>query len=300
MEIKENAFFLTFFQNLCFFKDFKIMKKKKTTVVYDFQHLANRTEKYAKMSFTSISTVPHQHLDFYEIILITKGEFEHTLGNVTTTLPTGTLAVFKPGVTHQLFTKPFQSTHFTLCIEKHFFERYVTRVFPSFDLDDFSDYISKPLDKERAKYIEYLASTSQDMANTSNADDILYLCLSDFTHRNDTLDCNAYIADIIHKLNSQLYMNMSVKEICDSYPYSQSLLLRQFKKLTGMTMVEYKAQQKLKYACLLLEETTEKVIDIATSLHYDSLSYFLHAFKKQYGMTPSEYRKSLNKTSASK
>ena len=276
------------------------MKKKKTTVIYDFQHLANRTEKFAKMSFTSISTVPHQHLDFYEIILVTKGTFEHTLGNITTSFPTGTVAIFKPGVTHQLFTEPFQSTHFTLCIERHFFERYVARVFPSFDLNDFSDYISKPLDKEKAKYIEHLASSSQNIAHTSNAEDILYLCLSDFTHRNDTLDCNTYIADIIHKLDSQLYMNMSVKEICDSYPYSQSLLLRQFKKLTGMTMVEYKAQQKLKYACLLLKETNEKVIDIATSLHYDSLSYFLHAFKKQYGVTPSEYRKNLEKISASK
>lgn len=65
-------------------------------------------------------------------------------------------------------------------------------------------------------------------------------------------------------------------------------------------MVEYKAQQKLKYACLLLEETNEKVIDIATSLHYDSLSYFLHAFKKQYGMTPSEYRRNLEKATAGK
>lgn len=271
------------------------MKKKKTTVIYDFQHLANKTEKFAKMSFTSISTVPHQHLDFYEIVLVTKGEFEHTLGNLTTPFPTGTVALFKPGVTHQLFTEPFQSTHFTLCIEKHFFERYIARVFPTFDLNDFADYISKPLAKEKAKFIEYLASSSRDTTHTSNADDILYLCLSDFTHYNDTLDCNTYIADIIHKLDSQLYMNMSVKEICALYPYSQSLLLREFKKLTGMTMVEYKAQQKLKYACLLLDETNTKIIDIAASLHYDSLSYFLHAFKKQYGMTPTEYRKNLKK-----
>lgn len=267
------------------------MSKKRTTVIYDFQHLANKTDKYAKMSFTSISTVPHQHFDFYEIILITKGEFEHTLRDVTTIFPTGTLALFKPGVTHQLFTEPFQSTHFTLCIEQHFFERYVHRVFPTFDLNSFSDFISKPIAKEKAKFIEHLANTSRDTTYIANANDILYLCLSDFTHHNDTLDCNTYITEIIHRLDSQLYMNMSVKEICALYPYSQSLLLRQFKKLTGMTMVEYKAQQKLKYACLLLIETEIKVIEIANSLHYDSLSYFLHAFKKQYGITPSEYRK---------
>ena len=123
---------------------------------------------------------------------------------------------------------------------------------------------------------------------------MIFLCVSDFVQPSEVLDCNTYISEIIHKLNTQVYMNMSVKEICDYYPYSQSLLLRQFKKLTGMTMVEYKAQQKMKYACQLLKETNMKVIEISNTLHYDSLSYFLHAFKKEYHMTPSEYRKQSN------
>ena len=62
-----------------------------------------------------------------------------------------------------------------------------------------------------------------------------------------------------------------------------------------MTIVEYKAQQKMNYACQLLTETDAKVIEIATSLQYDSLSYFLNAFKKMYGMTPTEYRKNGSK-----
>lgn len=283
---------------MCFFSD-KIggrMNKKKTTVIYDFQHLANRVGKFAKLSFSSISTVPHHHLDFYEIIFITKGEFEHTLGSNTTVLPAGTVALFKPGVTHQLFTEPFQSTHFTLCVEKHSFERYIAKVFPEFDLNSFTDYISRPVGKEKMKYMEYLGTTFQGTVQTSNADELLFLCITDFMHKNEVLDCNTYITEIIHKLNTQLYMNMSVKDICDLYPYSQSLLLRQFKKLTGMTMVEYKAQQKMKYACQLLKETNMKVIEISNTLHYDSLSYFLHAFKKQYDMTPSEYRKQLTQS----
>ena len=86
-------------------------------------------------------------------------------------------------------------------------------------------------------------------------------------------------------------MNLSVKEICEHYPYSQSMLLRQFKKLTGMTMVEYKAEQKMKFACQLLSMSDMKIIDIASTLQYNSLSYFLHAFKEAFDMTPSEYRK---------
>ena len=90
-------------------------------------------------------------------------------------------------------------------------------------------------------------------------------------------------------------MNTSIKDICSYYPYSQTMLLRQFKKLTGMTMVEYKAEQKLKYACQLLTNSEAKVIQIATLLEYNSLSHFLCSFKDKYGMTPSEYRKKYQK-----
>ena len=123
------------------------------------------------------------------------------------------------------------------------------------------------------------------------ANEILFVLISDFLYDNGPLDCNTYVADIVQKLNNQLYINASVKEICSQYPYSQTMLLKEFKKLTGLTIVEYKAQQKMKFACQLLTESDQTVIQVATSLQYDSLSYFVTTFKKNYGMTPSEYRK---------
>ena len=273
------------------------MTKKNTAIICDFHHLRNASKSYAGIVFESLSSVKHQHLDFYEIILITAGEWEHTIGNTTTTLPTGTLLLFKPGATHQLFTEPFKSTHFVICIEQHYFERYVSRIFPAFDTSEFTDYISKPISKEKMNYIVYLGTRlcKNEGPFLSMADEILFLCISDFMYHNDSPHCDTYIVEIIQKLNNQLYMNTSVKDICSHYPYSQSMLLRQFKKLTGMTMVEYKSKQKMKFACQLLTETNSRIIDIASTLQYNSLSYFLHAFKEEFGMTPSEYRKKYHK-----
>lgn len=272
------------------------MSKKRTTAIYNFRDLRNVSSGYGGISFESVSGVMHHHNDFYELILLTSGEWQHTIENTTTALPAGTLLLFKPGVTHKLFTEPFKSTHFVICIEQHYFEKYVNRVFPDFDLEDFSEYLSKPINKEKSKYVEYLGSSicKNTKLVQAMADEILYLLISDFMYSDGPLDCNTYVADIVQKLNNQLYMNTSVKDICSQYPYSQSMLLREFKKLTGMTIVEYKAQQKMNYACQLLTETNAKVIEIATSLQYDSLSYFLNAFKKMYGMTPTEYRKNAN------
>ena len=261
--------------------------------IYKYESLHSTFEGYGGISFQSASTAVHQHADFYELILITEGEWQNRTKALTNTMTTGTLALFKPGVVHQLFTEPFESTHFVICIEQTFFEDFLKRVFPTFDIDSLSDCTSKALGKEKTKYIEYLGTTlvKNSRPSPSTADEILFLCISDFAYRTSTLNCDAHVADIIEKLNNQLYMYTSVEEICAQYPYSKPMLLRQFKRLTGYTIVEYKAQQKMKHACSLLAKSELKIIDIAVTLGYDSLSYFLRAFKKQYGITPSEYRK---------
>ncbi len=261
--------------------------------ITSYKSIRNVFKGYAGMTFETTSSVIHQHLDFYELILVTQGEWQNRMDAVTNTMLTGTLALFKPGVTHQMFTESSQNTHFVICVEQEYFETFVRQSFPLFDLENLSDCTSKIVSKEKCKYIEYLGNTLCKGSHPihSMADEILYLCLSDFTYNLETYDCDTHIADIIQKLNNQLYMLTSVEDICANYPYSQSTLQKQFKKITGLTIAGYKAQQKMKYAATLLAETHSSVLNIATTLGYDSLSYFLHAFKKQYGITPSEYRK---------
>lgn len=269
------------------------MSKKRTAAIYNFRDLRSISGGFAGFSMETVSTIMHHHNDFYELMLITSGEWQHTIDNTTSTLPTGTLALFKPGVTHKLFTEPFKSTHFVMCIEQNYFEKYINRAFPDFDYNSFSQWISKPISREKLRYVEHVGATmcKSNKPIPAMANEILLLLISDFLYDNGTLDCNTYVADIVQKLNNQFYINASVKEICSQYPYSQTMLLKEFKKLTGLTIVEYKTQQKMKFACQLLTESDQTVIQVATSLQYDSLSYFVTTFKKNYGMTPSEYRK---------
>ncbi len=261
--------------------------------IYDFTHLGRHYSTFGGFSFEHISTVKHHHLDFYEIILIISGEFLHTCNNVTSPLTTGMLLLCKPGMTHQLFTEPNHSTHFVLCVEKNYFEKRVSALFPNFQLNSFEHFSSKSINKDKATYIERLGTAlSRDYkSNIALADEILYLALSDFASSNMERDCEYYIDDIIRKLDRFQYMNVSAEEIYSQYPYSESILLREFKKRTGMTIVEYRTRQKMKYACQLLTETTAHVQGIALALDYTSPSYFVRAFRKFYGITPSEYRK---------
>lgn len=269
------------------------MYKNKSAITYHFRDLKNITENYSGFSFESANSLVHHHEDFYELTLITSGEWQHTINNITTLLPIGTLLLFKPGVTHIIFSESSQNNHLVFGVEQHYFEEYVKRVFPDFNLDSFSDYISKPIRAEKRKYIEYLAKSIHENPNSAHimADEVLHACISDFMYLSNKANRNAYVADIIQKLNNHTYLNISVKDICSNYPLAQTILLRHFKRATGITIVQYKAQQKLKYACHLLKHSDITVSNIAFHLQYDSLSYFVRSFKKAYGMTPSEYRK---------
>ena len=226
--------------------------------------------------------------------MILSGKFEHVCNGVSSLIPPGTLLLLKPGSAHHLNTAATDSVHFVLCIEESYFQDFVSRVFPNFSLDNMEEYISTQIPDFKMKYLLELAHllTSKDTNKGQwMAEEIVFLYLSTFENQKNIYDSNHYVADIVAKIDSQLYMNSSVQEICANYPYSQSLLLRQFKSLTGYTIVEYKKKQKIHYACELLTKTNARMLDIADLLHYESISYFVHAFKKEMGCTPSEYRK---------
>ncbi len=261
---------------------------------YYFKSLRyNQMKIYAGCSFEAHSTVLHSHEDFYEIILITNGSYQHTINGITTTIPQNTLLLFTPGAVHQMFSEPLQAIHFVICVEQNYFEQFVAQHFPDFHLDEHTNFYSKTISRERAQYIESLGKTicRSNEPPVYLADEITFLTLSDFAHHSPDADLSTYICEIITKLDNLVYVNMSIPEICSNFHYSQNQILKAFKEMTGYTMVEYKKNQKLKYACKLLKTTDIKIIDIAIALHYNSLPYFLRAFKEVYGMTPSDYRK---------
>jgi len=63
---------------------------------------------------------------------------------------------------------------------------------------------------------------------------------------------------------------------------------RLFARETGMTFGQWRQQARLLRALELLA-TGEKVIDVALALGYDSPSAFATMFRKQFGLTPSQF-----------
>ncbi|OJJ14306.1 hypothetical protein BKI52_43280 [marine bacterium AO1-C] len=77
---------------------------------------------------------------------------------------------------------------------------------------------------------------------------------------------------------------------CQEIGMSHSSLFRKLKALTNMTIMEFVRTIKLKKAAELLQQTEDKVEDVAFQAGFNDISYFNKCFKKQFGVTPSEYQ----------
>ena len=82
-----------------------------------------------------------------------------------------------------------------------------------------------------------------------------------------------------------------IEEYAESRHVSACWFIRQFKHYTGMPPMQYILSIRIANAQNLLETTAYTVSEIAAIVGYDNPLYFSRLFKKQLGMSPTEYRK---------
>lgn len=84
--------------------------------------------------------------------------------------------------------------------------------------------------------------------------------------------------------------DLKQKTISEELYINRSYLSTVFAAQIRINFVDYVNAVKMKRAAYLLKHTKMKVIDIAGTLDYKDMGYFLKRFKAKYGVTPSQYR----------
>jgi signal transduction histidine kinase/DNA-binding response OmpR family regulator/tetratricopeptide (TPR) repeat protein len=83
---------------------------------------------------------------------------------------------------------------------------------------------------------------------------------------------------------------LSVPMLGDAFAMSESTLLRQLKRLTGLSPVQYLKEMRLEKARRLIEDNTyNSIARIAYEIGYGDPDSFSRAFKRRYGKTPSGF-----------
>ena len=84
------------------------------------------------------------------------------------------------------------------------------------------------------------------------------------------------------------------EELSDLVHLSPEYLSRLFHTETGRTLQDFIISEKLEYAKELLEKTRFSVSVISSKIGYDNFSHFSRSFKSYTGLSPQDYRKSIN------
>ena len=100
---------------------------------------------------------------------------------------------------------------------------------------------------------------------------------------------DAVIAYLRENIEKPVTLDTVVENICFSKTYLKEL----FKKKTGTTIMKYLTKLRMDKAKELLSEGNNTVSEISSMCGYTTVHYFSNAFKKEIGMTPSEYIKTV-------
>jgi AraC-like DNA-binding protein len=107
--------------------------------------------------------------------------------------------------------------------------------------------------------------------------------------------CSTHDHELLQKLYSLMEENLeetdfNVHKMCRMVHLSHMHLIRKVKQLTGKKPIDLLKSYRLKRAQELLRQNNLNVAEVAYKVGYDMPNSFSRAFKKEFGICPTEYK----------
>lgn len=249
---------------------------------------------------------PHRH-NFYLLVLFTNGSGTHEIDFTKYNIKPGSLFVLQPGQIH----------HWQLSadIEGYIFfysQEVYNLYFAHKKIEDYPFYQSVMNQPEIVFEMEELTTIlpyfnlmiAESQTNTPRKEDKL-LNLLDCIHIEIS---RKYLSTVNHRTHSYNYKIHQLEQLLEQYYKTEKApsfyagkmnitlkhLNRICKDILNQTVTELITNRVILEAKRLLTNASKTVNQVADNLGFENYSYFTRLFKKQTGMTPSEFRKNLN------
>lgn len=104
---------------------------------------------------------------------------------------------------------------------------------------------------------------------------------------------HSIIAKVEQMVEENLEKNVGLVQISEKLYFNSCYLSKLYKASRGINLSDYIAERKMERAKHLLADPDIKVQSIGERMGYSSPANFIRSFKKYYGMTPNEYRRTI-------
>lgn len=149
------------------------------------------------------------------------------------------------------------------------------------------DYLLKPVSKEQlnqvlAQCIEELKA--QEGSVQEGAGDLA---------EGDENASEHQVRQMMEQIKAHLGEKYTLAEMAAECCLSEAYFSNLFKKVSGMSPMNYIAHMRVEKACELIAATNWRMVKIAQRVGYNDYQYFTKVFKKVTGQTPGDYREKL-------
>lgn len=268
---------------------------------------------YYDRTFINYSMIAHRH-KYVEIMYVVSGSCIMHFQNQNITLKEKQMIIIGNNVIHQLEV-PINSHGSLLNVEIDFIKSSniltvdfakLYESYPPFkrSFDEWEDYIIIS-DENNLLYPILKNAIRNEIANELGTDEIASMLISqlivmssfyEYKKKNSKIKYQIdYVSKAITFLENNFSEDISVSDVAKYVGVHQGYLHRIFKTNTGNTINDFIVKLRIEKAKKLLEHTTFNIMNVATEVGINNQQYFVSFFKKATGMSPSEYRKSIEK-----
>lgn len=103
----------------------------------------------------------------------------------------------------------------------------------------------------------------------------------------------ALVEEVCAFLRENVSARITLTDLCERFHFGKSYLCEHFKKVTGVSLMNFHLELKLNEAKRLLREERMPIREVAESLGFESPEYFSRCFRSRVGHSPREYRRML-------
>ena len=242
----------------------------------------------------------HAHLDWYEVTIVKGGSGIVEANGCKIPVSEGDIFISLPCDTHAIYSDAKNP------LKYDFLSFYPKNDEKRAALDVISAAIY-PVEKRvfRSERIGYLVAAATEEVGTQHPDreEMLRLIVSQIiiclirTLTGETASQISHLSDtamlcfrIMNYIDTHIYSLKRLSELCKITNYNYSYLSALFSKETGTTLSDYFQKKKLDAALQLIKDGKLKIGRIAEMLGYSTIYAFSKAFKRTYGVSPSDAR----------
>ena len=258
----------------------------------------------------------HSHT-FFEIIYVLRGTCENIFSSHTISMQAGDICIVAPSIVHAVSAFSDDCIVYNFTIKSQTFETVFLNTLPRYGT--LHDFFSRALYSPGSQFYLYF-KTGKDL----NLFNIFKKILEEYQNKKlyGSSMTNALLTIFFinllrsHEKNMVVpnpvgrkqenniifilkyiemhYNSLTLPELAAFFNYSERQLTRILKNYTGQTFSSLIQNVRLSRAAELLKQPTLPVTTVMEEIGYSNITHFYRIFEKKFGMTPAEYKNSIN------